>query len=180
MIEDSMLVASEDATLGSVMAKAERILPASSGCSHCVLCSGVPDRSKTSMLPVSGAEQLNVSGAMGERPMISQRGAYSRFVRPAPHSLSGRKRFQSRGLQLLHDGRDLPARRPGIELLVEHRLVGIDVLVHEVGELLHVHLRLLRVFEFHRRAPLWRSRHPGLYPRFGRLGKYAQADQKRP
>ncbi len=46
------------------------------------------------MLPVSGAEQLNASGAIGERPMISQSGAYSRLVRPAPRSLSGRKRFQ--------------------------------------------------------------------------------------
>ena len=47
------------------------------------------------MLPVSGAEQLNASGAIGERPMISQSGAYSRLVSPAPRSLSGRKRFQS-------------------------------------------------------------------------------------
>ena len=47
------------------------------------------------MFPVSGAEQLNTSGPIHERPMISQSGAYSRFVRPAPNSLSGRKRFQS-------------------------------------------------------------------------------------
>ena len=46
------------------------------------------------MFPVSGAEQLNTSGAIGERPMTSQSGAYSRLVRPAPCSLSGRKRFQ--------------------------------------------------------------------------------------
>ena len=45
------------------------------------------------MLPLSGAEQLHASGAIGERPMISQSGAYSRLVRPAPSSLSGRKRF---------------------------------------------------------------------------------------
>jgi hypothetical protein len=41
-IDDSMLVASDEATLGSVMAKAERILPSSSGSSHCFLCSVVP------------------------------------------------------------------------------------------------------------------------------------------
>ena len=55
------------------------------------------------MLPVSGAEQLKTSGAIGERPMISQSGAYSRLVRPAPRSLSGRNRFQrprSRALAL--------------------------------------------------------------------------------
>src|ERR1700731_2337708 len=43
----------------------------------------------------TGAEQLNTSGAHGERPMISQSGAYSRLVSPAPYSLSGKKRFHS-------------------------------------------------------------------------------------
>ncbi len=57
------------------------------------------------------------------------------------------------GLELLHDGRDLPSRRPLIELLGEDGLRRVDVLVHEVRELLHVHLRLLGVFEFHRRSP---------------------------
>src|SRR6185503_6924200 len=100
---DSILVASEDATFGSVMAKADRILPSSRGSSQRFLCSSLPYRSSTSMLPVSGAEQLKTSGAMGERPMISQSGAYSRLVRPAPRSLSGRNRFQrprSRALAL--------------------------------------------------------------------------------
>ena len=41
-IELSMLVASLEATSGSVMAKAERILPASRGLSHCSRCSAVP------------------------------------------------------------------------------------------------------------------------------------------
>ena len=48
------------------------------------------------MFPVSGAEQLKISGANGiARPMISQSGAYSVLVRPAPYSLAGRNRFQS-------------------------------------------------------------------------------------
>jgi len=38
---------------------------------------------------------LKTSGAHGERPMISQSGAYSRFVSPAPCWLSGRNRFHS-------------------------------------------------------------------------------------
>jgi hypothetical protein len=38
----SMLVASEEATAGSVMAKPERIVPSSSGSSHCCWCSGAP------------------------------------------------------------------------------------------------------------------------------------------
>src|SRR5262247_953226 len=42
MMLDSMLVASDEATLGSVIANAERILPSSRGWSHCFLCSAVP------------------------------------------------------------------------------------------------------------------------------------------
>jgi hypothetical protein len=47
------------------------------------------------MLPVSGAAQLNTSGARCERPITSHSGAYSRLVSPAPCSLSGRNRFHS-------------------------------------------------------------------------------------
>ena len=50
------------------------------------------------MLPVSGAEQLNTSGAHQTRPMISHSPAYSRLFRPAPYFPSrllagGRNRF---------------------------------------------------------------------------------------
>src|SRR5690606_34763285 len=37
----------------------------------------------------------NTSGAIGERPMISQSGAYSKLVNPAPYSLSGKNKFHS-------------------------------------------------------------------------------------
>jgi hypothetical protein len=47
------------------------------------------------MLPVSGGEQLKTSGAMMLRPIVSQRGAYSRLVSPAPCSLSGKNKFRS-------------------------------------------------------------------------------------
>ena len=47
------------------------------------------------MLPVSGAEQLNGSAPMADRPISSHSGAYSRLVSPAPYSLSGRKRFHN-------------------------------------------------------------------------------------
>src|SRR5215813_10693013 len=90
---DSMFVASDEATAGSVMAKHERISPASKGLSQRSFCSGVPYRASTSMFPVSGAEQLNTSGAIMLRPMISHKGAYSRFVNPAPLSEFGKKRF---------------------------------------------------------------------------------------
>ncbi len=56
-----MLVASEDATQGSVIAKQERISPFSSGCSHCSCCNAVPNWARISMLPVSGAAQLVAS-----------------------------------------------------------------------------------------------------------------------
>ena len=38
----SMLVASDDATAGSVIAKAERIFPSRSGASHSRFCAAVP------------------------------------------------------------------------------------------------------------------------------------------
>src|SRR5690625_1043200 len=83
-ISHSILVASDDATSGSVMEKQERISPANNGFSHCSFCSSVPYTESTSMLPVSGAAQLKTSGAIGERPMISQKCAYSRLLSPAP------------------------------------------------------------------------------------------------
>jgi len=90
-----ILVASELATSGSVMAKAERISPSSRGCSHWHFCSGVPNCARISMLPVSGGAQLKTSEAQFTRPMNSARDAYSRLLRPAPYSSSGKKRFQS-------------------------------------------------------------------------------------
>ena len=90
-----MLVASEEATSGSVIANAERISPSSSGRSHSSFCSGDPNWVSTSMLPVSGALQLHASDAMNVRPMISASGAYSRLLSPAPCSSSGRNRFHS-------------------------------------------------------------------------------------
>jgi hypothetical protein len=54
------------------MAKAERIVPPSSGSSHCFFCSGVANMCSVSMFPVSGAWQLIASGAMtGDQPETS-------------------------------------------------------------------------------------------------------------
>jgi hypothetical protein len=92
-IEDWMFVASELATSGSVIEKHERISPASSGTSHSCCCDSVPYFARTSMFPVSGALQLKTSGPMRLCPICSARGAYSRFVSPAPQRSSGRKRF---------------------------------------------------------------------------------------
>jgi len=52
-MEDWMLVASEEATEGSVMAKQERIWPLSSGSNHCLCCDGLPYRASTSMFPAN-------------------------------------------------------------------------------------------------------------------------------
>ena len=88
-----MLVASEEATSGSVIANPDRIVPASSGSSHCCFCAGVPIRCSSSMLPVSGAAQLIASGAISRlQPDSSAIGAYSSWVRP---DTSGRNRFHS-------------------------------------------------------------------------------------
>ena len=84
-MEDSMLVASEEATSGSVMAKHDLrptnqstvsrgiltnersplylISPSRSGLSQLAFCSSVPYLTRTSMFPVSGALQLNGSEA---------------------------------------------------------------------------------------------------------------------
>src|SRR3954451_21540125 len=96
-IRVAMLVASEDATSGSVIENAERTVPSSMGASQRSCCSGVPKSDRSSMFPVSGAEQLIASGAIhGLRPVISASGAYCRFVNPAPCScVRGRNRFHS-------------------------------------------------------------------------------------
>src|ERR1700752_3828942 len=94
-MDSSMLVASELATRGSVIANADLMVPSSSGLRYFSRCSSVPNSSSTSMLPVSGALQLQASGAMKLRPMISASGAYSRFVRPAPVPGWGWNRFHS-------------------------------------------------------------------------------------
>src|ERR1700737_389324 len=84
----SILVASDDATAGSVIRNAERISPSISGRSHFFLCSLLPYRMNTSMLPVSGAEQLNTSEAQPMWPISSASGAYSRLDSPAPRNSS--------------------------------------------------------------------------------------------
>ncbi len=81
-IEVSILVASDEATRGSVIKKADRIVPSMSGLSHFSCCSGVPYFANTSMLPVSGAPQLKISGDHMILPIISASGAYSKLVRP--------------------------------------------------------------------------------------------------
>src|ERR1700735_371515 len=90
-----MLVASEEATSGSVMQKADLISPSSNGFSQRCFCSSEPKCQRTSILPVSGALQLHVSAVLNERPIRSAKGAYSTFDRPAPSSASGRNKFHS-------------------------------------------------------------------------------------
>src|SRR4051812_31446791 len=87
-----MLDASDEATFGSVMRKAERILPSSSGSHHCLMCSEEPYLSSVSMLPVSGAAHLTPSGAQCTRPIFSQGGAYARLVGVPPWAFD-RHRF---------------------------------------------------------------------------------------
>ena len=86
-------MASDDATPGSVIAKAERIRPSSNGSSQCSCCSGLPNCSSTSIFPESGAWQFTATGAnAGLRPVSSASGAYCRLVSPAPRG-PGRNRF---------------------------------------------------------------------------------------
>ena len=92
----AMLVASEEATSGSVIANADRISPSSSGCSQRFCCSGVPNVREH--LHVAGVRRASSSARPGARsrlrPVISASGAYCRLVSPAPCS-PGRNRFHS-------------------------------------------------------------------------------------
>ena len=139
-----MLVASDDATSGSVIANADRMLPSSSGLSQRSCCSGLPNIASTSMLPVSGAEQLSAGGARWPaRPVISASGAYWRLVRPAPCSLTGQEEvpepaLAGLGAQLLEHRRGGPGERVlhRLELVVEDLLGRLDLRGHEVEQLL--------------------------------------------
>ena len=70
-----MLVASEEATSGSVIEKAERISPSSSGASQSRFTVSDPYRLRISMLPVSGAAQFSASEAKPTLPSCSEIGA---------------------------------------------------------------------------------------------------------
>ena len=72
---EQIFVASEEATAGSVIANADLISPLSRGFSHLSCCSSLAYWAKTSIFPVSGAEQLKISEAIPDLPMISARGA---------------------------------------------------------------------------------------------------------
>lgn len=75
-----MLVASDEATSGSVMRKADRISPSISGFSHWAFWASLPYLASTSMLPVSGAAQLTASEATRDLPSHSAIRPYSRLV----------------------------------------------------------------------------------------------------
>lgn len=80
----SILEASEEATWGSVIAKQDLISPLRRGSSHIFCWFTVPYRKSTSIFPVSGALQLNISGAHTLRPIISHTWEYSKLLRPTP------------------------------------------------------------------------------------------------
>jgi hypothetical protein len=67
------LVASEEATAFSVIAKQLLISPLSSGSSHALCCAEVPYLASTSIFPVSGALQLNTSAPQGDLERIERK-----------------------------------------------------------------------------------------------------------
>src|SRR5205085_1810682 len=56
--------------------------------------------------------------------------------------------------QLLHDRRDLPARRLFVELALEHCLGRVDLALHELAHLPREALHLVRRLEIHPAVPL--------------------------
>ena len=112
------------------------------------------------MLPVSGAEQLNTSEAQCDPPHdlaqrrileVGQPGAVLQLGQEQVPQLLGAGLL----LQFLENSGWLPAAA-GIELLLVALLVGIDVPVHEGGELLLQRHDLGRVLEIHGCPPLRR------------------------
>ena len=107
------------------------------------------------MLPVSGAEQLNTSGAIGDAAHdLAQRRVFE-VGQAGAVLVSGRNRFHSPAARALGFsssmiGTRLPAVACG-DLLVVELLVGIDVLVHERRELLLKFLDLWGMREVHSR-----------------------------
>ena len=137
-----MFVASDEATAGSVIANAERISPASSGCNQRSCCSVVPNMVRISMLPVSGAEQLQASDAeggrshdLGQRRVVEVRESFVPFggvgQEEVPQSPAVRL-----GLEVLDDrGMEVRIAR-GAHLFEVDVFGGSNPLVHEGGELL--------------------------------------------
>ena len=141
-IRVAMLVASDEATSGSVMQNADRMVPSSSGASQRSCCSAVPNSASTSMLPVSGAAQFSASGARcGERPVISASGAYCR-LRQTGAVLAGQEQVPQPaaarlGLELLDHGGavpGVPGPAGGLDLLLDHGLGRVHPLGHELLE----------------------------------------------
>ena len=83
-------VGSEPGVCGSVMLKALRRSPASSGCSQRSFCSSVPAIARISELPESGAALPNASGAMGDVPSTSCMSPRRTWPIPWPPSSGGR------------------------------------------------------------------------------------------
>ena len=152
------LVASELATSGSVIAKPERMSPSSSGPSHRCFCSSLPNWCSTSMLPVSGAEQLQASGPIIVRPRISASGAYSSVRQARPVLGVGQEQVPEAAparllLELLHDRR-VHVRGVGRAHVVDVGLLGgVDVLVHEGEQPLLEVLDALAGLEVHAPSP---------------------------
>src|SRR5712692_5272214 len=88
-------VGSEPAVLGSVIEKAERILPSSSGCSQRFFCASVPNSARISELPESGAWLPKTIGAHTLAPSISCIRPSFTCPYPCPPSAGGRCVAQS-------------------------------------------------------------------------------------
>ncbi len=87
--------AADEATSGSDMANADRISPSSRGRNQRWFCSGVANRCSNSILPVSGALQLNTSEAQGRRPRLGQRRDSRAQPSPGSHPADLAKKDQT-------------------------------------------------------------------------------------
>src|SRR5271165_168840 len=87
-----MLVASDDATAGSVMQNAERMVPSSNALSQRRFCASDPHITSTSMLPVRGVAVEHLGRNGGAACDLGQ-GRVFQVGKAGPYSGSGKNRF---------------------------------------------------------------------------------------
>ena len=127
---------------GSVIEKAERRSPASSGCSHCSFWSSVPASASTSELPESGAWLPNATGANGLEPRISCMQAELDLAEALAAELGRQVGGPQAALaHLLLQRRDR-AHEAVLAELLEDGLDRPDLLAHEVAHPVELRLEL--------------------------------------
>ena len=157
---NEMLVASDEATAGSVMQKQERMRPQAAAPASGLAAPGAGARQHFHVARIGGGAVEHLGGHRYAAHDFAQ-GAYSRLVAPARRSLSGRNKFHS--LRLLALGLSCSrmaggCQRSARDLPVVEFFVGIDILLHETRRAAVEFLDLVGMLELHAQTLSPRSR----------------------